>query len=447
MPGLRSRLITLTLLPAGLACGADPVRWVSSSELASIVLVDEIQGSARPRVTLYQDPDQVYVEALSPGTHGLFSLGFRQPLANLATPLELDELGVELPAPDEMRQLLVGSEAASPWQKIPELPTRIASLKFKTSTPCVHLRAGTPNTIPSQQQLNPALFLPLGEGRFLLGTDVGPFFKVTSETVELLTKLSSSTPHKAGLVDPSGQIWLFGEDGVVVRGSAALDFVPEAPRPLASSPLRQVVQSRDGRPFEVFTLTADQGVEHFDGQRWSVLRWPRGLPVGGRELSLGWVKQGMVAVIESQTAIVTELNIHGIEEVRPLDLPQTHLTLDSVHVLGYLDGVGAFVGSDYGVAFRRGAEGWRMLQPQTSNRVEHFHSLQSAGYFGGLWGGRNGEYVQWYDGFDGACPLVLIPNQRNYEFVEPTGTDGDFLAVNGAPDGGSMSVTLLHRVP
>lgn len=444
---LRRLLITLTLLPVGLGCGADPFRWISSSALASIVLVDEVQGSSRPRVTLYQGPDEVYVETLGPGTHGLFSLGFREPLTNLATPLELNELGVELPPPDEVRQLLVGPEVASPWQEIADLPTRIASLKFTTSTPCLKFTAATAVTIPNEQQMNPTLLVPLGEGHFLLGTDLGPFYKVTSESFEPLTKPSSSTPHKAGLLDPSGQIWLFGEDGAVVRGSTALDFVPVATRPLASSPLRQVVQSRDGRPFELFTLTADQGVEHFDGQSWSVLRRPLGVPSDGHELSLGWVKQGTVAVLESQTSSATELDIHGREEAFPLKIPQTHLTIDTVHVLGYFDGVGAFVGSNFGVVFRRGAQGWSMIPPQTSNRVQHFHSLQSAGYFGGLWGGRNGEYVQYYDGFDGTCPLVLIPNQRDFEFMEPIGESGEFLAVNGAPPGGSLSVTRLHRVP
>lgn len=181
---LRSHLSPLLLLPVGLACGADTVRWISSSALESIVLVDEIQGSSRPRVTLYHGLDEVYVEPLSPGTHSLFSLGFRQLLANLAVPLELDELGVELPPPDEVRELLVGAEVASPWRKIAEPPTRIAALKFKAS------------------------------------------IKVTSESSELLTQLSSSTPHQAGLVDPSGQIWLLGEQGAVVRGLSAAAPAP-----------------------------------------------------------------------------------------------------------------------------------------------------------------------------------------------------------------------------
>lgn len=452
MPGLRSFLLTLMLQPALLACGSDLIRWIPASGLESIVVIDEVEGASRPRLSLFQRSDERYLEELSPGRHTIFSLGFREPLKSLATPLELYEDGVELPPPDELRRLFVGPGAASPWQTLTELPTRLAALKLKAATPCLRLKATKAYAIPNPRPLNPTLLVPLGPGSFLLGTDVGPFFEVTASSFKARTELSTATPHQAGLAGPDGQIWLFGEGGAVMRakltpGSLAIELAPDARRPLAQSPFRQVVASRDGRPFELFTLTADRGIEHFDGQRWTVLRPPSGLPPDGHELSITWVKQGTVAFLESGTSQVTELDVRGGERNIDFELPQTHLTIDTLHVLGYFDRVGAMVGSDYGVVFRRDGQRWPKLPTPTSNRVQHFHSLQSAGFAGGLWGGKNGEYVQWWDTYDGSCPLVSFLNERDYEFIEPDPASGQLLAVNGALANGALSVTRIYQCP
>lgn len=190
------------------------------------------------------------------------------------------------------------------WQPIAALPAPIKDLKL------VHEPQKCPSfVIGARQSLAPAgppprpLVVPIDGDSALVGATGGPFFRISKDAFVRLS-LDPSTPSLAGYRAPSGELWLFGEDGRLVHGRLESGFV-EAARTTPTS-TSAIAGPRDGSQFELFLATSRPSFERFspDEGRWSEIATFMRPFSPSRILDVTWVgSREAVAAIPANPAI------------------------------------------------------------------------------------------------------------------------------------------------
>ncbi len=414
------------LAAAGWACGT-PTYWLAP-DTAQMVLIVDFDRAEVPTVIAHRVGEAAIKLTVPARDHKSYVLAYEVPLALPEGALTVSEAGLALPSPDATYALEGGQ-----WLPV-ALPSEVANLKIKELRPCFNF-AQLRYKIPATPNEQPTLLLPLDGGDALLGTYSGRFFRLSADGPIPLTGLSTATPLLGGARAPDGELWLLGGQGRVSHGRLETGFREGPRRALQEAISLRVDTSHESAPFELFTLTATLGVEHFDGQSWTVLRAPTGPPINRSAQRLAWLRPGAAVMLGAGVDVLTEIEVGGaIREIRrPLPVVAS---LDAFFAAGYVDGIGALVGSRFSVVYRRTTQWDPLPSPPTNNTVLQIIPLKG----GALIGGHTSEFFQWFDGY-GHCPPMAVPVPYDVTYFALQGSN-IYLAVPGN-EGDDITVVYL----
>lgn len=415
------------MLIAGLwACGT-PTYWLPANT-AQMVLIVDLDRAEVPTITARRVGEAAIKLSVPATGHRFYVLAYDAAPDLPEGVLTVSEAGLTLPKPSATYTLM-----GDQWLPA-TLPSAVASLRLKELRPCFSFHQLS-YQIPGTADEQPTLLLPLEGGETLLGTDVGNFFRLNPSGAVPLTELSTSTPHLAGARAPDGELWLLGASGRVVHGRLGSAFQEGPPRALHEGINLRVETAHESAPFELFTLTATLGVEHFDGRSWTILRAPTGRPINRSAARIAWLRPGAVVMLGADVDVLTEIEVGSpIREIRrPLPVVAS---LDAFFAAGYVNGIGALVGSRFSVVYRRTAQWDPLPSPPTNNTMLQIIPLKG----GALLGGHTSEFFEWFEGF-GHCPPMRVPVPYDVTFFALQG-ENIYLAVPGN-EGNDITVVYL----
>jgi hypothetical protein len=274
----------------------------------------------------------------------------------------------------------------------------------------------------------------LGADAALFATREGHFYRAASSGIAPLTMLSTSTPHGAGFLSDASTLWLLGQDGRLIHGSASdlerasdrYSVSPSLPALSTSTAPRPIVLtgSRGGAPLELFALIAGSSLHRFDGSQWTMLAEGG---VGGPS-GLLWLGPDEVLAVGLRAEGV--LHVRGAtSEVEPLRSSPTAIA--SIRGTGV---VAATIGGEVFVRTSSGA--WTALPGSTlpSSVPPAAIAAFGAGFVVSDRWGRRAEYRPDLGfcppGQDGRSLFAMIPL-------------GDGLAVAGENAVGELAIHLL----
>lgn len=416
----------LLLLAGAWACGT-PTFWLPANSAAMVLIVD-LDRAEVPTITAHRIGEAAFKLRVAEADHRFYVLAYDTAPDLPEGPLTVSEAGLPMPSPSAT-YALVGDQ----WQPA-TLPSAVANLKLKELRPCFAFDQLS-YQIPATTDEQPTLLLSLDGDETLLGTYSGSFFRLSPSSAIPLTELSTATPHLAGARAPDGELWLLGAQGRVVHGRLGSPFREGPPLALREGISLRVETAHESAPFELFTLTATLGVEHFDGQSWTTLRAPTGYPINRSAGRIAWLRPGAVVMLGADVDVLTEIEVGGtIREIRrPLPVVAS---LDAFFAAGYVDGIGALVGSRFSVVYRRTAQWDRLPSPPTNNTMLQIIPLKG----GALLGGHTSEFFQWFDGF-GHCPPMRVPVPYDVTYFVVQG-ENIYLVVPGN-EGNDITVVYL----
>lgn len=425
----------MAALAALAACSRPDPRWLPTPN-AKAVLVFELTAAGVVGAQAHEISEMAEQWSVEPTPRQIIALAYERSLSDLGLrsgPLEPSPVGGLLPTSGAtIFELNVEPGGLGAWKEMAQLPASLESLRLTELLPCAHFEPQY-YRLPATQNLEAQIGLAIDEGHALVGINDHRFFEVGRSGARLLTELSTATPHHSGFRSSSGELWLAGVDGRMVRGTVAGGFTPAPPLEV---PATGVVLdgAHEDAPFELYALSADLRLARFDGSRWSTLTSSGAIDDRARH-RLAWIEPGKVAVIGPATDRVLEIQASGRVQSVAVDVALT----DSVFAVAHVDRVGTFIGTRNGRAFLRTADGWKEQRGAPSTvKVD---VIAAAGDGGMLMGGEGGELVEWSPGY-GYCPLVSLGTGRRIEFAVSLGRD---LVIVSARSPDEMLVVYLSR--
>jgi hypothetical protein len=240
------------------------------------------------------------------------------------------------------------------WEGRDALPEALTALRLEGSppSPCIHFR---PTVVPIAEEDDAELMVPLGDDEVLVSTRDGRFFRVTRAGAVRITALSTTTPHLGAFRAADGTIWLRGHDGRLVYGDLDRGFVEHPARAEPSGDIRVWMDGpRTDAPFELYSVTREGTLEHFDGRAWTVLERLRGTRAdkwGG----VAWLAPGeALAVGPRPTALIHASPSEVVlEELQPTD------SIRELTSVAFLPELGPVVGGDMGFLYLYEDDVWR----------------------------------------------------------------------------------------
>lgn len=390
------------------ACGAPPV-WLPPDDARSVIL------AARGEDGGWQ------LEALEPGGRRrdwspsappelVFALLYDAPLISLRLspgPLRGDsERGMQLPRPTRAMWLELGGDSSS-WTP-GDPPPDLLALRVAPGWKCSVLDT-TRLTLPGTWGQTAELALPLGPSEVLIATREGRFFRVDTATVSRL-ELDPSTPHLAGFGDPkTGELWLVGRDGRVLRGRPESGFHAAPSLPPGVGAPWGVAGSRGVAPFELFTVTSSHALLHSQGDAWQVLQPARRPDERYTRAPIAWSRSGVAVALGAGDLEVDEINGDQVTQGTVI-LPLTNDVLTS---LWHLDRWGVLLGSGRGHVLERIGNTWQSILKSDA----FFDNVVMGEARGALvFGGEEGILNEYVEG-TGLCPAQVVSRNHLYFMV------------------------------
>ena len=413
------RPLAILLALSGAACGSGDRAFLSSAGLQSLVLV-AVDGEV---ITLeaIDLPTGAVVDRTPPDGATMYALGYASTLAQLglrAGALAQTPSGGALPLPDR-KHLLEGST----WTPIDALPAALTALRLTTAGGCAtfdqHARS-----LPLTGDL-PSFAVTLDESRAFVGWQSGRFQMHELDRSYDVGAISPDTPHLGGFVY-GGEVWMVGPGTRVVHGHPDRGFEDAPPLPFDVDVDVKMDGAHGDAPFELFVTDGKQGVAHFDGVAWRVLRPTSAAGPDGTDPGIAWMEPGRAVLVGVDVDTVLELSSDGSERRVALMLPP-RASRDSVWSAGYVDGRGAVLGTRSSVMFDRTPDGWRQL-PQASI-TPRADSIVSLGRGAFLAGGQ-GRLAQWRGSSELCEPPLSVPSGISNRASAQLG-DGFMLIVDG----------------
>jgi hypothetical protein len=197
------------------------------------------------------------------------------------------EDGRPLPRANKTIEAEVAGGELGAWDQTIAVDPAVESFRFEHDLPCGTF---TPSTIAVPAAARARLAFSLGGGAVMTAHDDGTLVWVERDREPVV--LSTGRMFYDALEDPTGAIWLAGGGGEIWRGDVDRT---QSPPQLALAPMTSIghlanVLFIDGAPpNELFAVTEDRFVHHFDGTSWRTLQQinNRGRPTGIAYLSSG----------------------------------------------------------------------------------------------------------------------------------------------------------------
>ncbi|MFO0727872.1 MAG: hypothetical protein U1E65_29100 [Myxococcota bacterium] len=428
-----------------LGCGPDTLRVLSPAGVRSVVLVDrpDLGGIRAQAVDLDRDPP--LRASVGSGRHRYYALEYADDLLSLGLPsgpLTPSDRGGSLPAPLRTEVLESGNSGVGSWALTTTVPAEVAELKLEERSPCAQFEpsflalSGTSNGRPS-------MLIRLDASAALLGLTDGRLFRITRTSAERYPIPGRVPPHFVGAQDASGTIWLAGTSTDTYRGTLSEGFTRLPDRHVTGDPVSALDVAHELGSTEVWVMTSSLGVERFDGQAWTVLRPPSGLPDLHGAPAIAWLEPFRAASIGPGASEILELDPRAAVRRLDLGLPG-EASSDAFMSMTWTPSFGVVAGTRNGLAYVRKSGAWVPLPllPAALDSVYALAELPGKGLF---LGGRLGDFTQWYDGY-GDCGNVSIAIGRNAQLAVSLGEDL-VVASQGHTVGSEVSVVYLARRP
>lgn len=256
-----------------------------------------VEGAASALLVVSARGDiDVFAQDASPGTGTLEFPAFAHPLGStfrlfvIAYDQTLDRLelqpgrvplGGDRPLPKFSRAFaLDGAEESSSWQQVDSLPAEVRDIRLAGSSEDLCMRFATHFSaralpLPATSDAPGASLrfgIAIDASTVFIGTLAGEFFLVTTAATERLTHLPPSTPHLAAFRSQDGEIWLVGSGGATAHGrDPRAGFTPGPRMTSTNAGTRMWLTGADTPPLELFAITDDAVLEHFDGEAWAII--------------------------------------------------------------------------------------------------------------------------------------------------------------------------------
>ncbi len=408
------------------------MRWLPTGDSATIVLIEDLGGS-RYLAEVFRVADERRLHEIASGPRLVYALGYDVGLDLPEGPLALAESGAVLPPPDRVLLLVAAQGVGSEWAP-KALPEEIRALKFALPSACAEVQHDSASITDTLGDSPTVLLAMSDEAAFMVTLD-HKFFKLSfvttmtgvtmSATTIVVPGLTSTTTYIAGARAPDGELWLFDDNRGVFRGTVESGFRPAPSRKLDAGRLLRVASSIDV-PFELFALTADHGVERFDGQEWTTKRAPTRSSPNDKGMAIAWV--------ESSTAFFIDEDGSGLFEISGNDIIRRPISVCTgavpynvrFHTVGYLPGLGpngVLAGLSNGALCQRTPSGWTLAEstPVLAQRTQDIIPLGR----GALVGGQHRKYTEWVPGSQQDCEVLTLDGP-------PNGTDANVVAQLGS---------------
>ncbi|MCC7381346.1 MAG: hypothetical protein IT384_05925 [Deltaproteobacteria bacterium] len=390
------------------ACGV-PTVWLPPADARSVILAARGEGGGWQLEALEpREGRSVWSPSAPP--ERVVALFYDAPLISLRLfpgPLHADaERGMQLPRPARAMSLDLGGDSSS-WT-LGEPPPDLLAIRVAPGWACSVLDT-TRLTLPGTWGETVALAVPLGSSEVLIATTEGRFFRVDTATVSRLD-LDPSTPHLAGFGDPrTGELWLLGRDGRVVRGRPESGFHAAPSLPPGVGAPWGVAGSRGAAPFELYAVTSSHALLHSQGDSWQIIQPARGLDWRYTRAPIAWSEPGAAVALG-----VGDLELDEIAGDRvTAGTVILALANDVLTSLWHLDRWGVLLGSGRGHVLERSGNAWQSIVKSDA----FFDNVVMGEARGALvFGGEEGILNEYVEG-TGLCPAQVVSPHHAYFMV------------------------------
>jgi hypothetical protein len=276
------------------------------------------------------------------------------------------------------------------------LPTSVYDLKIDVvpEASCVELDI---KTFPTDSRYDGSMAVAIDAHNVLAATTDGHFFRATTSSAVRLTAVATTTPHLAGFTSASGEIWLLGHNGTVARGRPETGFTVVGHTASQTGVTWAFLDGpRDASPFELYAVTDQQVLEHYDGRSWQILAQdPRPNDNAPWAAGVAWIAPGEALALGPK--INTLLHHHGgVLDEEPLPIASD----DFATTVAFIPRLGVVVGTDRGKLYQPQGSEWREIVGAHSNGSVRLIVALDEGL---LYGGTDGDLEQYRPAI-GFCP-------------------------------------------
>ncbi|MBI4816391.1 MAG: hypothetical protein HY791_09035 [Deltaproteobacteria bacterium] len=393
---------TSTLALFSMACAPEASRIVLSVEGAQAVLVVSLPEDGATRVAAFDTRSEETVSMPVADAENLFVLRYACALDDLSiSPGWVEGGDRTLPRPSSLQRGESTAAAVTAWPIEELIPIRIEGPA--RPGPCRKWVSRGHFAFPGTAAYPIRAVVRISNERAFATTADGRFFEMTmGEAPRLLTEISTATPSLAAFRRPSGESWLAGYGGKLVRA-----FVDDR-SPLTEVEVLETLNdqtheghiwldgSDDGEP-ELFLLSDSSRFAQYREGHWrshfegDPLEDERTGAFGG----VAWIGRGEALAIGPFGENVARFSTGTLElEPAPSQAPDVPKTL-------VRSGRRVWLGTSLGNVFERSGASWELSfsSPSGARIVTPFDR-------GLVAGGRDGEFVRLSS--EGVCPAEPI---------------------------------------
>jgi hypothetical protein len=280
------------------------------------------------------------------------------------------------------------------------------------------------------------LSVPLDHS-LLYATDAGHFFEITPTAATLLPTLTSTHPSIGAWRDDAGQLWLFGDGGVVATGSLEHGFVPAQPNPWGGL-IHWFAGRGAGANLTLYAMNRGGVLSLYSGGGWSMIATEPQSSSFSHGLAVVWPDDVYTTAGERSTVIHYHLGV-PITEQPPTDLP--------LYALVNAPGIGIVAASsqDGRLFASMPGMGWTQLgggAPPDRLAVAAY-AISTLGTNGVFVAGALGATTEYFSGY-GFCP----PGQYAASPIRTVHRLGDdvILLPDEVDSDGKIVITWLKRM-
>jgi hypothetical protein len=437
---LVARLPWAAWLLSSLGCVPDRTIFLPGGDASAVVLFvrDEAGGiSAYAASVGSESPTRVPLTG-QPHQADLYALLYQCPLDGLrlvSGPVALTinpASGWPIQRPAQILSARLDGNRSVEWSPA-EAPEWLLGLAYAgpASDRCVEFVA-TPIALSPLR--SPRIVAPMGDGVFIT-TDAGQFARVDKSGPALITTLTASTPHAGAWQGPDGTIWLAG-GGVLARGTPDLGFSTVSSTQVLSGDRLWISGPRSSTDaFELFVLTQSRHIVRFDGNRWTRLYAGAGASLG--EGGSIWLGPGSMIAAGMEPLSVVYVHDGVAEEVQVPSADGASLVSS-----GYVDGMGAVLGSRTGWIYFGGPSNWKRAQvdPATGPEIRAITKLDD----GALVGARTELFAQFHS--EGSvCAAQSLTSTSSLVRTIVGLANGSFATAVSNPSAGTGAIVFFDR--